>query len=181
VFLGIRLHPKTPDSLRLRLRNQACPDNFSATQLVGYCSNELSQRSSAWRIILFVFVIDVTLDRSESAKHGIVFHRSTSSLSSLTKKEFREDRTNQKFSSIRSRQSAPNGDEKKVKSSSSAEEEEEEEELPEIPFSRILALNKPEWYYMAGGERVLRNRQLKLSFMANKLYSVWLLLLYYVI
>jgi len=48
-----------------------------------------------------------------------------------------------------------NSDVNKIESSSSSEteeNEEEEEDLPEIPFSRILALNKPEWYYMAGGE-----------------------------
>jgi len=67
-----------------------------------------------------------------------------------------EDELNPKISSIRSRKSVSKNRAKKVKSSSSAEKEEEEkEELPEIPFSRILALNKPEWCYMAGGERVL--------------------------
>jgi len=64
---------------------------------------------------------------------------------------FREDRTNLKFSSVQSIKSLFTGDKKKARNSSSAEEE----QLPEIPFSRIIALNKPEWYYMTGGKRVL--------------------------
>nr|CAB3219614.1 multidrug resistance protein 1-like [Phallusia mammillata] len=33
----------------------------------------------------------------------------------------------------------------------SEEEEEEEEDLPDIPFSRVFAMNKPEWHYMLAG------------------------------
>uniref|UniRef100_H2ZPT1 Bile salt export pump n=1 Tax=Ciona savignyi TaxID=51511 RepID=H2ZPT1_CIOSA len=31
------------------------------------------------------------------------------------------------------------------------DEEEEEEDIPDVSFGRIIAMNKPEWYYMAGG------------------------------
>jgi len=93
-----------------------------------------------------LYVLDVELERNGDA-------------------QFQEDGLNPKFSSTRSKKSVSRSHVKKVRSSSTAEKEEEkEEELPEIPFSRILALNKPEWCYMAGGKRVLGTCQIYFTF-----------------
>jgi len=94
-------------------------------------------------------------------KQRVTGRSSTSSSSPLTKKDSQveEDSLMPKVSVGQSKKSVPNGDQKKLKSSNSAEEE-DEEKLAEIPFSRILALNKPEWCYMAGGKRVLSTCQI---------------------
>uniref|UniRef100_H2ZPW4 Bile salt export pump n=1 Tax=Ciona savignyi TaxID=51511 RepID=H2ZPW4_CIOSA len=51
------------------------------------------------------------------------------------------------------------------------DEEEEEEDIPDVSFGRIIAMNKPEWYYMAGG----RNSKVNCGSVVRYLY----LLLHY--
>jgi len=107
------------------------------------------------------------LERNESMKQEVTRRSSTSSSPPLTKKDsqMEEDNLIPKVSTGQSSKSVPNGE--KVKSSSS-DEEEEKEDLPEIPFSRILALNKPEWHYMLGRKGVLSTRQIWFKFHGNQ-------------
>jgi len=117
----------------------------------------LSRRSIILLHKIFAFILGVELEGSGSKKSRKGRNHSGSSASFLTKKDsqFQEDRRNRKFSRSISRKSISSEDTKKAGSSSFAEEE-EKEDLPEVSFWRILALNKPEWCYIAGMNRVLR-------------------------
>uniref|UniRef100_H2ZPB7 Bile salt export pump n=1 Tax=Ciona savignyi TaxID=51511 RepID=H2ZPB7_CIOSA len=70
---------------------------------------------------------------------------SGSSVSSLIKKQNSPTRMrtySQRSNNIESKKSGKIGED---------DEEEEEEDIPDVSFGRIIAMNKPEWYYMAAG------------------------------